>query len=181
MSTTILTIGSIIKAYFLFLGLSDNPLKGPFEEWLNNDNFKPQTLKDSSKKSLLIELERLKNNFRLNLNDKIQSSDENGNSITPLKITELISNAMIQIDKMRLVIEHDLSIVKNLHKPSGVNYIVARAYWIDNKGKKFRKFAKNIGSDEKVMENGKIPNWRLHQVEKEIDQMMINQYREEYG
>jgi len=39
---------------------------------------------------------------------------------------------------------------------------------------------KTIGSDEKVMEKGMIPTWRLEQVEKEIDQMMLSQYREEY-
>jgi len=100
--------------------------------------------------------------------------------MTPLKTTELIAAAMVQIDKLRLLIQHDLSIVKNLHKPSGVNYVVARAYWIDDRGKKFRKFAKNIGSDEKVMEKGKIPTWRLDEVEIEIDKMMLKQYREEY-
>lgn len=180
MSTTAITIGSIIKAYFLFLGFAKDPLKGPFEEWLLNDGFKPQTLNDGSKKALLMELEQLKNKFRNDLNDANHIKDDSGKPITPLKTTELIAAAMVQIDKLRLVIQHDLSIVKNLHKPSGVNYVVARAYWIDERGKKFRKFAKNIGSDEKVMEKGKIPTWRLDEVEKEIDRMMLNQYREEY-
>jgi hypothetical protein len=180
MSTTAITIGSIIKAYFLFLGFAKDPLKGPFEEWLLNDGFKPQTLKDGSKKALLLELEQLKNKFRNDLNDVNHIKDDSGNPMTPLKTTELIAAAMVQIDKLRLVIQHDLSIVKNLHKPSGVNYVVARAYWIDERGKKFRKFAKNIGSDEKVMEKGKIPTWRLEEVENEIDKMMLNQYREEY-
>ena len=180
MSTTAITIGSIIKAYFLFLGFPKDPLKGPFEEWLLNDGFKTQTLKDGSKKALLLELEQLKSRFRNNLVHSIQTEDESGNPMTPLKTTELIAAAMIQIDKLRLIIQHDLSIVKNLHKPSGVNYVVARAYWIDDRGKKFRKFAKNIGSDEKVMEKGKIPTWRLDEVEIEIDKMMLKQYREEY-
>jgi hypothetical protein len=180
MSTTAITIGSIIKAYFLFLGFAKDPLKGPFEEWLQNDGFKPQTLKDGSKKVLLTELEKLKDKFRNDLIDANHIKDENGNPMTPLRTTELIAAAMIQIDKLRLLIEHDLSVVKNLHKPTGVNYIVARAYWINDSGKKYRKFAKNIGSDEKVMEQGKIPTWRLEQVENEINQMMLNQYREEY-
>ena len=180
MSTTAITIGSIIKAYFLFLGFAKDPLKGPFEEWLLKDGFKPQTLKDGSKKALLLELEQLKNKFRNDLNDANHIKDESGNPMTPLKTTELIAAAMVQIDNLRLVIQHDLSIVKNLHKPSGVNYVVARTYWIDERGKKYRKFAKNIGSDEKVMEKGKIPTWRLDEVEIEIDKMMLNQYREEY-
>jgi hypothetical protein len=180
MSTTAITIGTLIKAYFFFLGFAEDPIKGQFEEWLQNDGFKPQTIKDGSKKFLLTELETLKEKFRNSLIDSNHIMDEKGNPMTPLKTTELIAAAMNQIAKLRLVIQHDLSIVKNLHKPTGVNYVVARAYWIDDRGKKFRKFAKNIGSDEKVMEKGKIPTWRLDEVEKEIDRMMLNQYREEY-
>ncbi len=180
MSTTLITIGTIIKSFFLFLGVPKGPNESQFEDWLNNDGFKPQTLKDGSKKFLITELQTLKDKFRNNLNDTNTIKDESGNPITPLKITELISQSMVQIEKLRIVIEHDLSIIKNLHKPSGVNYVVARAYWIDDRGKKYRKFAKNIGSDEKVMEQGKIPIWRLEEVEKEIDRMMLNQYREEY-
>jgi hypothetical protein len=180
MSTTVITIGTIIKSFFLFLGVPKGPNESQFEDWLSNDGFRPETLKDGSKKALIMELENLKTKFRYNLNDTNLIKDENGNPITPLKTTELISAAMVQIEKLRIVIQHDLSIVKNLHKPSGVNYVVARAYWIDERGKKYRKFAKNIGSDEKVMEKGMIPTWRLEQVEKEIDQMMLSQYREEY-
>ncbi len=180
MSATALTIGSVIKAFFFFLGFAKDPLKGPFEEWLLNDGFKPQTLEDASKKGLLLELGQLKTKFRNDLNDANHIKDDLGNPMTPLKTTELIAAAMVQIDKLRLVIQHDLSIVKNLHKPSGVNYVVARAYWIDDRGKKYRKFAKNIGSDEKVMVNGKVPTWRLDEIEIEISKMMMKQYREEY-
>jgi hypothetical protein len=147
---------------------------------LLNDGFKPQTLRDGSKKGLLLELEQLKSKFRNDLNDANHIKDDMGNPMTPLKTTELIAAAMVQIDKLRLVIQHDVSIVKNLHKPSGVNYVVARAYWIDDRGKKYRKFAKNIGSDEKVMVNGKVPTWRLDEIEIEISKMMMKQYREEY-
>ena len=180
MSATALTIGSIVKAYFLFLGFASDPSQEPFEEWLTNDGIKPETLKDGSKKSLLNELEKLKNKFRQDLNDTNHIKDDKGNPMTPLRTTELIAAAMIQIDKLRLVIQHQISFSRNPHKPSGVTYVVARAYWIDPKGKKFRKFAKNIGADEKVLENGKIPTWRLDLVEKEIDTMMVTQYREEY-
>jgi len=65
MSTTALTIGSIIKAYFLFLGLAKDPLKSQFEEWLQDDRFKPQTLRDGSKKALLLELEQLKTKSKM--------------------------------------------------------------------------------------------------------------------
>jgi hypothetical protein len=87
---------------------------------------------------------------------------------------------MNPFDKVRLMIEHDLSIVENLHKPSGVTYIIARAYWIDNNGKKFRKFIKNMGAMEKVYVNGEIPSFKREEVEFTINQMMLEQYRKDY-
>jgi hypothetical protein len=180
MSTLILTLGVAIKSFFVFFGIPKDSNSEPFEEWLNDDGFTQETLNNPLKKYLITELDGLKMKFRQDLRDSNLTKDEYGNPITPLKTTAIIVSAMIQIDKLRLVIQHELSIVKNLHKPSGVRYIVARSYWIDEKGKKFRKFAKNIGSEDKVMENGKITSWKLDQVEKEIDQMMIDQYRLEY-
>lgn len=181
MSVSAITIGSVIKAYFIFLGLPKYLGEGPFEEWLAKDGFPKSVLSDPAKKELLRELEQLKEKFRSDLVDSGKMVDDAGVPITPLRTTELISAAMIQIDKLRLLIFHELSIVKNYHKPSGVNYIVARAYWVDGRGKKFRKFAKNIGSEEKVLERGKITTSKLKEVEEEIDRMMINQYRMEYG
>jgi hypothetical protein len=180
MSGTAITIGSIIKAYFFFLGFAKDPLRGPFEEWLSNDGFKPETLKNGSKNNLLLELEQLKNKFLNDLNDANHVKDETGQPMTPLKTTELIATAMIQIDKLRLVIEHEISFARNPHKPTGVTYIVARSYWVDDKGKRFRRFAKNLGAEEKVMVNGKIPKWKLDEIEIEIDRMMLKQYRAEY-
>jgi len=181
MSASIFTLGTAIKAYFLFLGLPKNLGEGPFEEWLVKDGFEQNVLNDEAKQPLIKELEQLKNKFRVDLLDSSRMVDEKGNPITPLQTTELIAAAMIRIDKLRLVINHEISIVKNLHKPTGVNYIVARTYWIDTRGKKFRRFAKNLGAEDKVMVKGKLPKERIEQIELEIDKMMLNQYRLEYS
>jgi hypothetical protein len=182
MSASIITLGTVVKAFFLFLGLPKNlGEEGPFEVWLAKDGFDRGVLNDVRKQPLLKELEKLKERFRFDLLDSSRMVDDKGNHITPLKTTELISAAMIRIEKLRLVINHEISIVKNHHKPTGVNYIVARTYWIDSRGKKFRKFAKNLGAEEKVMVKGKVTKERMKQLELEIDTMMLNQYRMEYS
>jgi len=58
--------------------------------------------------------------------------------------------------------------------------VIARANWIDNNGKKFRKFVKNLGSVEKVYVDKKIPPFKRDEIEFTINQMMLEQYRKDY-
>lgn len=152
-----------------------------FEEWLNNDGFDYSPERYGDKKFLFTELEKVKSEFKEFINKAEALVDENGNSLPAIKIYNWIESKKIQIEKLRLMIEHEISFGTNLHKPSGVRYIVFRAYWINNKGKKFRKFAKNVGAEDKVFVDGKVPPYKLDEVEKEIDRMMLEQYKSEYG
>jgi hypothetical protein len=171
----------ISKAFFVFLGLPNSSEFDPFEEWLNDDKFEPSVYSDGTKRHLIEELNRLKDSFRSNISSLLGSSGKNANEFSGIQVVYAIQSGKNQIDKLRLVIQNDIYIVSNLHKPTGVIYIVARANWIDNQGKKFRKFAKNIGSDQKVLVNGKIPDWKKNEVRKELYDLMLKQYRSEYG
>jgi hypothetical protein len=151
-----------------------------FEEWLNNDGFTYSPDKYGEKKFLFSELEKVKSEFRDVINKKETVVDEKGQSISPLVIYNWIEAKKIQIDKVRLMIEHEISSGTNLHTPTGVRYVVYRAYWINNQGKKYRKFAKNIGAEDKVLVNGEVPKFKIAEVEKEIDNMMWEQYKSEY-
>lgn len=151
-----------------------------FEEWLNNDGFTYSPEKYGDKKFLFTELEKLKSEFRDVMNKKETVVDEKGQNVPLITIYNWIQLKKIQIEKVRLMIEHDMSYGTNLHTPTGVKYVVFRAYWINNQGKKFRKFAKNIGAEEKVLVNREVPSFKLNEVEKEIDRMMWEQYKSEY-
>lgn len=179
--THIIILSGVTKGLLLLL-LKDLMPEENFEEWLNNDGFKfkysPE--KYGHKKYLFDILEKLKSEFRDLINRKEPIVDDQGRSIPALQIYNWIQFKKIQIDKVRLMIEHEISYGTNLHAPTGVRYVVFRAYWINNQGKKFRKFAKNIGSEEKVLVNGKVPISKLDEVEKEIDRMMWEQYKSEY-
>jgi len=176
---TILLSTGVIHGLLLLIPAELMPEEN-FEEWLNNDGFVYSPERYGDKKFLFTELEKLKSEFKEVINKKETVVDENGNSIPLVTIYNWIQLKKIQIDKVRLMIEHEISFGTNLHSPTGVRYVVFRAYWINKKGKKFRKFAKNIGSEEKVLVNGKVPSYKLDEVEKEIDQMMWEQYKSEY-
>ena len=175
----ILLSTAAMNSYFLFL-IKDLIPNEDYEKWLTEDGFKHNPEKDLNKTYLLNELKRLKARFRSDIMEPTALLREDGTPLSPIEIINLVQAHKNRIDKVRLMIEHDFSIVKNLHKPTGVTYVIARAYWIDNNGKKIRKFVKNMGAEEKVYENGKIPSFKLDEVEFTINQMMREQYRKDY-
>ena len=175
----ILITSGVTKGLLLLLNKFLMP-EGNFEEWLNDDGFTYNPEKYGDKKFLFTELEKLKSEFREVINKKETIVDEKGQSIAPINIYLWIESKKIQINKVRLMIEHEISYGTNLHSPTGVRYVVFRAYWINREGKKFRKFAKNIGSEDKVLVNGEVPQFKIKEVEKEIDRMMWEQYNSEY-
>jgi hypothetical protein len=175
----ILFSSGVIQGILLLLPKELLPVED-FEEWLSNDGFTYTPEKYGDKKFLFTELEKLKSEFRVLINKKEPIVDEKGQSVPAITIFNWIQLKKIQIEKVRLMIDHEISYGTNLHIPTGVRYVVFRAYWINNQGKKFRKFAKNIGAEDKVLVNGKVPDFKRDEVEKEIDRMMWEEYKSEY-
>lgn len=175
----ILLSTAVMKSYFLFL-IKDLIPNQDYEKWLNEDGFKHSPEKDLSKTHLFNELKRLKARFRSDIMEPKALLHEDGTPLSPIEIINLVQAHKNRIDKVRLMIEHEISIVENFHKPSKVTYVIARAYWIDNNGKKFRRFVKNMGSIEKMYINGQLPQFKIDEVKFTINQMMMEQYRKDY-
>lgn len=175
----ILFSSTVIQGILLLIPSRLEP-EDNYEEWLNDDGFTYSPDKYGSKKFLFDILDTLKSEFREALSKKDELVDEKGQPVTLATAGKWIKMKQVQIAKVRLMIDHEISYGTNLHTPSGVRYVVYRAYWIDNNGKKFRKFAKNIGAEDKVLVNGEVPAYRITEVEKEIDRMMMEQYKSEY-
>ena len=68
----------------------------------------------------------------------------------------------------------------NVNKDTQVRYVVMRAFWIDDNGKPFRKFSKNLGAENKVLVKGQIPTSDLDSVEDYILTLMWDLYYFEY-
>jgi hypothetical protein len=170
----------ILKAYFLFLSTNLLNEEDELSKWLDDDGFTAEQLKDDKNMYLIRELYKLKKRFKQDMHDKEILKDENGKPLSPLNIYQLVEAHKNRIEKVRLMIKGDFLIAEHLHKPSGITYVVARAYWINNKGKKFRKFSKNIGVKEVIMINGEVPASTLKDIKAEIIGLMWNQYKSEY-
>ena len=177
-SEILLSVGAV-KSLLLLLWRDMIP-NMDYENWLNKDGFQKHPEKDLSKTYLFNELKRLKARFRSDIMEPKALVHENGTPLSPIEIINLVQAHQNRIDKVRLMIEHEIFYVKNWHKPNKVNYIIARAYWIDSRGKKYRKFVKNMGAEEKVYEKGKIAPFKLEEVEAAINEMMREQYKKDY-
>ena len=166
-------------SYFVFLPEFLQP-DDQFEQWLNNDGFDKNLEKDPRKKIFFKELNKLKAQMRRDLREVGDLFDEYGNKLNPAQIYLLIDSHKLRISKVRLMIEGTVYITYNTHKPTGVRYVVGRANWIDNDGKKIKKFSINLGPEQKVLVKGQIPPRVMEQLETDMLNEMWAMYTSEY-
>ena len=180
--TTLVGIVCVKKSLLLLLlgNVTPNKKEDKLDEFISDDGFKTNPQNDPNKSYLLTELNKVKTKFRADLDENGILKDSIGNPMSPRAIYQLIVAHQIRIRKLRLIIEQDILITKNVQKPSGIVYLIARKYWIGNDSKKLKKFSKNIGAESKVLVKGKIPISLLIQAEKELEKKMWEQYRNDY-
>lgn len=147
-------------------------------------------LKEIEKKEPKIPYSRLKwlwdhygmllDDFRAFLETKDSIVDSEGKILSAVEIYNAIEYYKIRIEKLWLIFDLRLYKTYNVNKETQVRYIVMRAFWIDDKGKPFRKFSKNLGAENKVLVRGQIPNSDLKAVEDYILTLMLDLYHWEY-
>jgi hypothetical protein len=118
-------------------------------QFISDDKFDEGLYKDSTNWTFLSTLKSMKEEFVnfyfMKLKD-LENGDLDIDSIADLDAR--ISEYVIQLMRLRLVIQPDVKISKNVHPRTGHNYLAIKAYWIDDSGKKVRKFTKSIGRSE---------------------------------
>lgn len=122
----------------------------------------------------------LKDEFRDFLNSTERIVDASGIPMSAIDVYNAIEFYKIRIEKLWLIFNLKLYKTYNVNKETQVRYIVMRAFWIDEKGKPFRKFSKNLGAESKVLVKGKIPVSELESVEDYILTLMWDLYYFEY-
>lgn len=125
-------------------------------------------------------VEELVDDFKAFLHAKEPIVDATGNELTPKDIFHAVEYYKIRFEKLLLIFNLRLYMTHNVNKETQVRYIVMRAMWIDENGKTYRKFSKNLGAENKVLVNGKIPVKIMESVEDYIRTLMWDQYYFEY-
>lgn len=157
-----------------------NSPKVDIENWLQEFRQEITNFKVKGWGGPLGHVEELIDDFTAFLHAKEPIVDKSGKELTPKDIYHAIEHYKIRFQKLSLIFNLKLYMTHNVNKETGVRYIVMRAMWIDENGKTYRKFSKNLGAESKVVVNGKIPVKIMESVEDYIKTLMWDQYYFEY-
>jgi hypothetical protein len=146
-----------------------------YDNFINDDGFKNDHSHDP-RQYLFNELNSVKEDFHNNLQSKLGQSKWKSVS----EIHNGIIGYVVQIMRLRAIIEPHIQIGKNTHPRTKITYLAMKAYWPDDNGNSIRKFTRNIGREDEIINNGKISNEALENAKKHIEQLMWNEYREKY-
>ena len=169
-----------VKKGILLLLLSDRIPNFEFSKWIKQFGIEYDSKKHSDIKYIFNEYNNLVSKLEIDLNERIPLKNGTGHYLTPLEIYNQVNGYKLRIRKLKLMIDRDLLITDNLHKPTGIKYAVVRSNWLDNEGKLYRKFSKNLGSEAKLKINGVIPPYKIKESLEDITMMMWDQYKLEY-
>lgn len=127
------------------IGKGTNHIRN-FLTWVLDDQFTIETLNRSENLKSLILLDNLKEkliNFYFNKLSEISSNNGDYNKVCDIDME--IGRLALQIMRMRLVIQPDFQLSKNIHPLTKIKYISAKGNWINDDLTKTRKFTKSIG------------------------------------
>jgi hypothetical protein len=130
-------------------GSSNDKQTKEFIQFIADDKFNKETYIKGGNWTYLAALSKLKETF---VKFYFKNLDDIGKEhIDTTRVNDVynrIGQYIIQLMRLRLVIEPDVQISKNVHPRTNFQYLAIKAYWIDDNGKKVRKFTKSIGRAE---------------------------------
>jgi len=139
------------------------------EEFLNDDNFSSEILNNPYKSYYIKQLDKIKSEFMNFLNSESIANK------SPASIITIINQWKNVIKKMRLVIDPKITFANNVNRNN--TYVIARANWVDNNGKHFRKFNVNIGNKKNI----KLHINFMTDLSNKFTDMMWKHFKDEYN
>lgn len=141
-------------------GVPEN--SGKYDEliaFLTNDKFDFSIYLRSQNWSYLAALKKLKEEIvRFYFNDLKELTKKEKNYADVRDVFVRINEYMLQVMRLRAIINPDFKLSLNKHHQTNITYVTIKSYWINDDGKKERKFAKSIGRLDnypKAMEKNK--------------------------
>ena len=145
-----------------------------------DDGFDENVFKESRNWTYLSDLKKLKGNiveFYFRRLNEIVSTDPDLELVADIE--NRIGEYFLQLWRLRMVIQPEVKVSTNVHPRTTIRYLAIKAYWIDDSGKKIRKFTKSIGRAENYP--GGIENKQaLEDGIKLIQPVLYENYKELY-
>lgn len=86
----------------------------------------------------------------------------------------------LQLKRLRLVIQPEFHVIKNVHPVSKIPYLSVRGFWLDDNDKKVKVFTKSMGREDSYVD-GKNDSEMLRDAAKQIQEMSFAKYQELYS
>jgi hypothetical protein len=86
----------------------------------------------------------------------------------------------LQLKRLRLVIQPEFHVIKNVHPVSKIPYLSVRGFWLDENDKKVKIFTKSLGREDSYVD-GKNDSDMLMDASKQIQEMSFAKYQELYS
>jgi hypothetical protein len=154
--------------------------KFDLESWMTKNAPKMRKSRISDLGPWVGHYEELIEEFRDFLNTSEDVTDETGTKLTPNQIYNAIEYYKIRIQKVWQILDLKMYLTYNLNKVTGVRYIVYRCLWIDDRGQPYKRFSKNLGAENKILVNGKIPDSDIKYLNQYMTTLMLDLYAFEY-
>jgi len=98
--------------------------------------------------------------------------------MTPYEVFDIVNDYQIRIKKLVLISNLKGYQTTNRNKLTNINYIVVRAFWLDNNGKPIRIFSKNLGAEHKIKGNeNNLLISALHSIQNEMWDLYLHEYQ----
>jgi len=148
--------------------------------WTKNDDFKKETLRNVKNDKYIGKLNKLKSEF-LDFYLKFLSELTNKESEyqRSCDVYTKIGKYIQQIMRLRMVIQPELQIAMNIHTKSRIEYLAAKAFWLNDNGVKERKFTRSLGRVDDYAKGKDDPKVRKEAISK-IQEAIYEAYLETY-
>ena len=121
--------------------------------------------------------------YELSNHDVTNIIDNDGKKISNIihmkNISYAFKNYLVQIRRLRMVIEPEFNITRVVQPSNQICYLAARGYWLDDSGKKKRVFTRNFGKEIDYPKGKDDPN-AYEDARREIQILAINEYESLY-
>lgn len=147
---------------------------------ISNDKFKPDTYQRPENWGYLATLKSLKEKIVKFYFTSIDELQKDKGEFTDVRDVYLrINSYLLQLMRLRIVINPDYKLSKNKHPQTNHTYFAIKSYWIDDEGKRVRKFTKSIGREESY-KNGIDDEQTIKDGLNLIQPVMYDYYKEIY-
>lgn len=147
---------------------------------ISKDDFTKETKAKGRNQILLKKLYSLKTQI---IDFYLQTLQDNSKLNPEIKhncdVYSTMGNFLIQILRLRMVIQPEIQITTNVHKQTKITYLTVKGFWLNDNGEKERKFKKSIGRADEY-EMGKKDPKAIENCTAKMQSILMDEYLKYY-